>query len=67
MFTRRGGPGLIAFTGHFGLWAFDSKKPLTRMLPRSRLCKLRLMLPDSNLGTDGFHDVLVDSLSASPS
>ena len=51
----------------FGLCAFDSKKPLTRMLPGSSLCELRLMLPDSKLGTDGFHDVLVDNLSASPS
>ena len=51
----------------FGLRAFDSKKPLTRMLPGSRPCELRLMLPDSKLGTDGFHDVLVDNLSASPS
>ena len=41
----------------FGLRAFDSKKPLTRTLPRSSPCELRLMLPDSKLGTDGFHDV----------
>ena len=50
----------------FGLQAFDSKKPLTRMLPGSSRCKLRLMLPDSKLGTYGLHDVLVDNLSASP-
>ena len=30
----------------FGLRDFDSKKPLTRMLPGSNLCELRLMLPD---------------------
>ena len=30
----------------FGLWAFDSKKPLTWMLPGSSLCELRLMLPN---------------------
>ena len=51
----------------FGLRAFDSKKLLTRMLPGSSLCELRLMLPDSKLGTDGFHDVLIDNLAASPS
>ena len=41
----------------FGLQAFDSKKPLTRMLLGSSPCELRLMLLDSKLGTDGFHDV----------
>ena len=52
----------------FGLWAFDgSKKPLTRMLPGSSRCELRLMLPDSKLDTDGFHDVLIDNLAVSPS
>ena len=51
----------------FGLRAFDNKKPLTRMLPGSSRCELRLMLPDSKLGTDGFHDVLIDNLTASPS
>ena len=38
----------------FGLRAFDSKKPLTRMLPGSSPCELRLMLPDSKLGMDGW-------------
>ena len=50
----------------FDLRAFDSKKTLTRMLPGSSPCELRLLLPDSKLGTDGFHDVLIDNLSASP-
>ena len=36
------------------------------MLPGSSRCELRLMLPDSRLGTDGFHDVLIDNLAASP-
>ena len=48
----------------FGLQAFDHKKPLTRMLPGSSRCELQLMLPDSKLGTDGFHDVLIDNLAA---
>ena len=47
----------------FGLRAFDSKKPLTRFLPGYFLCELRLMLPDSKVGTDGFHDVLIENLS----
>ena len=51
----------------FGLRAFDNKKPLTRMLPGSTACELQLMLPDSSLGTDGFHDVLIDNLAASTS
>ena len=42
----------------FGLRAFDNKKPLTRMLPGSNPCELRLMLPDPRLGTDRFHEVL---------
>ena len=50
----------------FGLWTFDSKLPLTRMLPGSSLCELRLLLPDSKIGTDGFHDVVIENLSASP-
>ena len=50
----------------FGLRAFDSKELLTRMLPGSSPCELRLMLPDSKVGTDGFHDVLIENLSASP-
>ena len=37
------------------------------MLPGSNPCELRLMLPDSMLGTNGFHDVLIDNLAASPS
>ena len=51
----------------FGLQAFDHGKPLTRMMPGSNPCELRLMLPDSMLGTNGFHDVLIDNLAASPS
>ena len=42
----------------FGLRAFDDTKPVTRMLPGSSLCELRLMLPDDKLGNDGFHDVI---------
>ena len=51
----------------FGMQAFDNKKPLTRMVLGSNRCEFRLMLSDSKLGTDGFHDVLIDNLAASPS
>ena len=40
------------------LRAFDSKLPFTRMMPGSSPCELRLLLPDSKIGPDGFHDVL---------
>ena len=50
----------------FGLRAFDSKWPLTRMLPDSSPCELRLMLPDLIIATDGFHDIVVENLAASP-
>ena len=50
----------------FGLRAFDATKPVTRMLPGSSPCELRLMLPDDKLGIDGFHDILVENLSGKP-
>ena len=49
----------------FGLKAFDEKMPITRMLPGSSPCKLRLLLPDTNIGKDGFHDVVVENLIGS--
>ena len=50
----------------FGLRAFDATKPVTRMLPGSSPCELRLMLPDDKLGIDGLHDILVENLSGMP-
>ena len=50
----------------FGLQAFDNTKPVTRMLPGSSPCELRLMVPDDKLGKDGFHDVLIENLSGTP-
>ena len=44
----------------FGLKAFDENMPITRMLPGSSPCELRLLLPDTNIGKDGFHDVVVE-------
>ena len=49
----------------FGLKAFDEKMPITRMLPGSSPCELRLLLPDNNIGKDGFHDVVVENLIGS--
>ena len=49
----------------FCLRAFDSKLPLKRMMSGSNPCELRLMLPDSTIGADGFHDVVIENLSAS--
>ena len=51
----------------FGLRAFDKTKPVTRMLPGSSPCELRLMVPDDKLGKDGFHDVMIENLSGTPS
>ena len=50
----------------FGLRAFDHRKPLTRMLPGSTPCELWLMLPDSTMGSDGFHDIVIENLAATP-
>ena len=47
----------------FGLRAFEENLPITRMLPAS--CELRLLLPDSMIGKEGFHDVVVENLTAS--
>ena len=49
----------------FGL-LHDATKPVTRMLPGSSPCELRQMLPDDELGIDGFHDILVENLSGTP-
>ena len=49
----------------FGLKAFDAKMPVTRMFPGSSPCELRLLIPDTNIGQDGFHDVVVDNLLGS--
>ena len=46
----------------FGLRAFDRKRPITRMLPGSGPCDLRLLIPDAGLGKAGFHDVVVENL-----
>ena len=49
----------------FSLRAFDTDNPIPRVLPGS--CELRLMLPDAGLGIDGFHDIVIENLTATPS
>ena len=51
----------------FGLRAFDVAKPLTRMLPGQFPNELRLMIPDLGIASEGFHDILIEDLSATPS
>ena len=57
----------LSLSHTFGLRASDHGKPLTRMLPGSTPCELRMMLLDSMLATNGFHDVRIDNLAVSPS
>ena len=47
----------------FGLRAFDEKMPITRMLPGSSPCDLKLLIPDAMIGQDGFHDVVIENLN----
>ena len=51
----------------FGLQAFEVAKPLTRMLPGQFPHELRLMIPDLGIAPQGFHDILIEDLSATPS
>ena len=46
----------------FGLRAFDETMPNSRMLPGSGPCDLRVLIPDTGLGQQGFHDVLIENL-----
>ena len=49
----------------FDLRAFNANKLVSRMLPGSTPCELRLMLPDAKLGINVFHDVIIENLAAS--
>ena len=37
--------------------------PISRMLPGSSPCELRLLLPDYMIGKEGFHDIVLENLS----
>ena len=65
MFARRGGSGLIIMSRRVWSKGFDENMPITRMLPGSSPCELRLLLPDTNIGKDGFHGVVVENLIGS--
>ena len=52
-------------TDIFGLKAFNESLPITQMLPGSSPCELRLLIPDSAAGEQGFHDVIMENLTAS--
>ena len=58
-------PAELVFPDVFGLRAFEENLPITRMLPGSSPCELRLLLPDSMIGKEGFHDVVVENLTTS--
>ena len=46
----------------FGLKVFDEKMPVTRILPGSSPCDHRLLIPDTKIGQNGFHDVVIEYL-----
>ena len=50
----------------FGLRAFDGSKPLTRMLTGQSVNELWLLVPVMDITRQGFHDILIEDLSASP-
>ena len=49
----------------FGLKLLTIASRSQNFLPGSIPSELRLLLPDSKIGTDGFHDVIIENLSAS--
>ena len=50
----------------FGLWAFDSREPITRMLPVQFRNALRVLVPDAAASPVNFHDVVLENLSDTP-
>ena len=50
----------------FGHHAFYGAKPLTRMLTGQFPNELRLLVPDMDIAPQGFHDILIENLLASP-
>ena len=55
----------LVSTDIFGLKAFSESLLITHMLPGSSPCELRLLIPDSAIGEEGFHDIIVENLTAS--
>ena len=50
----------------FGLQAFNMTKPLTCMLTGQFANELRLLIPDLGIAPEGFHDVVIENLAATP-
>ena len=50
----------------FGVWAFESAKPIIRMLPGQFQNELRVLIPDLGIAPEGFHDIVISDLSATP-
>ena len=50
----------------FGPRAFDSDKPITRMFPGHFPNELRVLIPDLGIAPEGFHDIVISDLSATP-
>ena len=50
----------------FGLWASDSESPITRILTGQFRNELRLLIPDSGIALEPFHDIVITDLTATP-
>ena len=50
----------------FNLWTFNSAKPITWMLPEQFPNELRVLIPDQGIAPEGFHDIVISDLSATP-
>ena len=50
----------------FGLWAFDSREPISRMLPGQFPNELHVMIPDAGATPVDFHDIIMSDLRATP-
>ena len=49
-----------------GVVDLDLSSTPDRQIYGSTPCELRLMLPDSTMGSDGFHDIMIENLAATP-
>ena len=50
----------------FGLRTFDSRELVARVLPGAFRNTIRVLVPDSAAEPRGFHDVILENLSATP-
>ena len=66
VFLRCGGFGSLHYAGCVWPLGFEVAKPLTRMQPGQFPNELRLMIPDLGIAPEGFHDIVIADLSATP-